>query len=49
MQNILLAATALDLAAVPIAGYFDRRLDRLLHVDGVTESTVYGVAIGRRT
>ncbi len=47
MQNILLAATALKLAAVPVAGYFDRSLDRLLSVDGVTESAVYGVAIGR--
>lgn len=47
MQNILLAATALELAAVPVAGYYDRALERLLNVDGLTESAIYGVAIGR--
>ena len=47
VQNVLLAATALNLAAVPVGGYYDRRLDRLLNLDGVTESTVYGVTLGR--
>jgi SagB-type dehydrogenase family enzyme len=48
MQNLLLAAAALDLAAVPLGGYFDRRVDELLALDGVNESTVYAACIGRR-
>ena len=47
MQNALLAATALGLASVPLAGFFDSRMDDLLGLDGVEESTLYAVAIGR--
>lgn len=47
LQNVLLAATALRLAAVPVAGVDDRALERLLRVDGVDESVVYCAAIGR--
>lgn len=46
-QNLLLAATALDLAAVPVGGFYDRALERLLHADGVNESAVYAVSVGR--
>jgi SagB-type dehydrogenase family enzyme len=48
MQNVLLATTALGLASVPLAGFFDARLDELLGLDGVEESSLYAVAIGRQ-
>ena len=48
VQNLLLAATALDLAAVPLGGFYDRRLDELLGIDGVNESALYAVATGIR-
>jgi SagB-type dehydrogenase family enzyme len=47
VQNALLAATALGLASVPLAGFFDARMDELLGLDGVEEATLYAVAIGR--
>jgi SagB-type dehydrogenase family enzyme len=45
-QNVLLAATALGLAAVPLGGYYDRRADEFLGLDGVNESTLYTIAVG---
>jgi len=45
-QNVVLAATALGLAAVPLGAFFDRRTDELLRLDGVNESTLYAVALG---
>ena len=45
-QNVLLAATGLGLAAVPLGGYYDRRADEFLGLDGVNESTLYTVAVG---
>lgn len=47
-QNVVLAAEALDLAALPLGGYFDRPVDELLRLDGVNESTIYAVCVGRR-
>jgi SagB-type dehydrogenase family enzyme len=47
VQNVVLAATALELTAIPIAGVDDRELERLLRVDGVDESVVYCAAVGR--
>jgi SagB-type dehydrogenase family enzyme len=47
MQNAVLAATAFGLASVPLAGFFDARLDELLSLDGVEQSTLYALAIGR--
>lgn len=47
LQNVLLAATALRLVAIPVAGVDDRSLERLLRVDGVDESVVYCAALGR--
>ena len=47
-QNLLLAATALGLAAVPLGGFYDRRVDKLLGLDGVNESALYLVAAGVR-
>jgi SagB-type dehydrogenase family enzyme len=46
-QNVLLEATARGLAAVPVGGFFDARIDDFLELDGVDESTVYAIAVGR--
>jgi SagB-type dehydrogenase family enzyme len=46
VQNILLAATALDVPALPLGGLYDRRVEALLDVDGVDESPVYAIALG---
>lgn len=45
-QNVLLAATALGLAAVPLGGFYDRPTDEFLGLDGVNESTLYTIAVG---
>jgi SagB-type dehydrogenase family enzyme len=45
-QNILLAATALGLGAVPLGGFYDRRVDELIDVDGVDESSLYLICVG---
>lgn len=45
-QNLLLAATALGLGAVPLGAFFDRRTDTFLRLDGVNESTLYAIALG---
>ena len=45
-QNLLLAATALDLAAVPLGGFFDRILDATLGLDGVDRSSLYVICVG---
>lgn len=46
-QNVLLTATALRLGSVPLGGLFDRRIDELLDLDGVNESVLYAVSVGR--
>jgi SagB-type dehydrogenase family enzyme len=46
-QNVVLAATALGLGAVPLGGFYDRRTDEFLALDGVNESTLYTIAVGR--
>ena len=48
-QNLLLAAAALRLAAVPVGGVYDARVEQLLGVDGVDESLVYVLSVGRDT
>lgn len=48
VQNLLLAATALGLGSVPLGGYYDRRVDELLQLDGVNDSTIYAACVGRR-
>ena len=47
-QNLLLAAAALSLAATPLGGFYDRRLDDALGLDGVNRSALYVVCIGSR-
>jgi len=48
VQNLLLAAEALRLAAVPVGGFYDRRLAELLDVDGINEAPLYVVPLGSR-
>jgi SagB-type dehydrogenase family enzyme len=45
-QNVLLAANALGLGALPLGGFYDGAIDALLDVDGVNEGTLYAVAVG---
>jgi SagB-type dehydrogenase family enzyme len=45
-QNVLLTATALGLAALPLGGYFDGVADAFLGIDGVHESTIYTLTAG---
>lgn len=47
-QNALLAATALDLPALPLGGFYDRELERVVGVDGVDEAAVYALLLGGR-
>lgn len=47
VQGALLAAAAGDLRALPVGGLVDRRLERLLALDGVRESVVHAFALGR--
>ena len=46
VQNALLVATALELAALPVGGYYDARVESLLGIDGVDESALYVLALG---
>jgi SagB-type dehydrogenase family enzyme len=48
VQNVLLMCVALGLAAVPLGGFYDRPVDELLGADGVNESVLYAVCLGRR-
>ena len=45
-QNLLLAATALGLASVPLGGFFDRQVNELLEVDGLHEAALYLIPVG---
>jgi SagB-type dehydrogenase family enzyme len=45
-QNFLLAATALELTTCPVGGFFDRRVDALLGVDGLYEAALYLLPVG---
>lgn len=49
-QNLNLAATALGLGVINIGGFFDRRIDALLGLDGLHHSILYmsGVCAGER-
>ncbi len=47
-QNLNLTAVAMKLGITNVGGYFDREVDRFLQIDGVTHSTIYMAAIGRR-
>ena len=49
-QNLNLAATALGMGVINIGGFFDRRIDALLGLDGLHHSIVYmnGLCAGER-
>ncbi len=47
-QNINLAVNGLGLGSLNIGGFFDRELDELLGLDGLTQSTIYLAAIGQQ-
>ncbi len=46
-QNLYLTATALKLGCVAVCGFIDDKIDSFLNVDGVNESTVYTLCVGR--
>lgn len=48
-QNINLVTQGLGLACVNIGGFFDRDMDAFLELDGLLHSTIYMVAIGKKT
>ena len=49
VQNMLLAATALDIQAVPVGGFYDRVLADVLLIDGINEAPLYVVPLGGRS
>ncbi len=46
VQNAVLTAAALELAALPFGGFYDRRLDGVVGADGLDESSVYVLLLG---
>ena len=46
IQNVALAGVALDLAVLPLGGFYDAQVDALVGADGVEESVVYGAVLG---
>lgn len=46
-QSYLLAAAGLGLATVPVGGFYDRRVDAFLDVDGLHEASLYLLPVGR--
>jgi len=46
-QNLNLVAGALNLGCLNIGGFYDRKVDAFLGLDGVTHSTLYLVALGQ--
>jgi SagB-type dehydrogenase family enzyme len=45
-QNVLLAAAALRLPALPLGGFYDRRVEELVGADGLDEAAVYAIVLG---
>jgi SagB-type dehydrogenase family enzyme len=48
VQNALLVAAGLGLPALPLGGFYDRRLDALVGADGLDEASVYALVLGGR-
>ncbi|MBI1766035.1 MAG: SagB family peptide dehydrogenase [Acidobacteria bacterium] len=46
-QNFNLVALGLGLGSINLGGYYDRRIDDFLDLDGLTHSTIYLIAIGQ--
>lgn len=47
VQNVHLVLQGLGLSGVSIGGFFDREVDRLLRLDGLNQSTLCMVALGK--
>lgn len=47
-QNLNLVSQGLQLGCLNIGGFFDRRIDGFLDIDGVTHSALYLIAIGHQ-
>lgn len=47
-QNFWLISTALDLAICGVGGYLDDKLNELLDIDGLKETVVYVLTVGKR-
>lgn len=47
-QSFLLAAEALGLASTPVGGFFDRLADEFVGIDGLYETALYVLPVGRR-
>jgi SagB-type dehydrogenase family enzyme len=45
-QNILLSATSLGVAAVPLGGFLDDEVNRMLGIDGIEETVIYPILLG---
>lgn len=45
-QNVVLAAAAADVSALPLGGFYDALVERMLGADGVDESVLYGMVLG---
>ncbi len=45
-QNVLLAATAAGISALPVGGFFDDHLDHLLLLDGLNSNGCYAILLG---
>ena len=46
-QNIYLVSSALNLKCCALGGTWDENLEKLLDIDGVTESVIYALVIGK--
>ena len=46
VQNVVLAAAALNVTALPFGGFYDAKIDAIVGADGVEESVLYGVVLG---
>ena len=46
-QNMYLASAALDLKCCALSGTYDDVIEKLLDVDGITESLIYALALGK--
>lgn len=47
MQNFYLIATALGLSCCALGGFFDQEIDGLLDLDGLNESVIYAMSLGK--
>jgi SagB-type dehydrogenase family enzyme len=45
-QNVLLTAHALGLGGVPLGGFYDTAVEKLLAIDGVNEAALYAISVG---